>query len=535
MSEREWGEADIRTLLSILPVGVFAADSEGLYTYVNLRWSEITGISMEAARGRGWEEGLHPEDRATTVRDWYAAVKRGAIWKSRHRLRSRMGKEVWVLEQAVPLRGREGRVQGYIGTQLDITLQMEEERRKKRELEVVERVTQLLGAGLALISKKSRVIWANSVLKRRYGEIEGTICPLAHGRGRALCPKCAVMEVFLTGRDAVVKEQKSVERDGEVRWNQIMASPIRGEGGGIEAVLELVVPITERKISEQTLRESEERFRRLAGAAFEGIVIHGPEGIIDCNLRFAEMVGREPAELVGTDLCELISQEQRALARECFSQGLSWPHEFLLLRKGGEPLPVEVVGREIPYEGRRLFVSSFRDISERKEVERLRRERERSELYGLVVSALPLIVPGPYQEIRMDLLKTFAERFEAYFRPRYEKEMEAEGEASESGAAKRNGRAVTMDKYVHWCAELFRSFGLTVSSGSEAGSGHLEFHSCPWIEYSKNNPVFCILCRTMVSRSFSWACPGGAVGVKSTIAGGGKCCRFEFRQLRGKR
>ncbi len=155
-------------------------------------------------------------------------------------------------------------------------------------------------------------------------------------------------------------------------------------------------------------------------------------------------------------------------------------------------------------------------------MEKLIKERARSELYGFVVSALPLIAPGALQTVREDMLRIFSDRFEKYYRPKFESGM----------AGQPSGGADGLDRYLVWARELFTNFGIAAETSSSDGQGVLELGSCPWIEYAKRNPVFCVLCQTMASRSFSWACKGGAVGIRGNIAGGAKSCRFELRPQR---
>lgn len=50
-------EKPYRTLAELSPVGIFHADAEGRYLYVNQRWVEITGLAAEAALGEGWTAG----------------------------------------------------------------------------------------------------------------------------------------------------------------------------------------------------------------------------------------------------------------------------------------------------------------------------------------------------------------------------------------------------------------------------------------------------------------------------------------------
>ena len=49
------------------PVGIFQSDGDGNCLFVNERWCEITGLSVDEAAGRGWAQGLHPDDRADAL------------------------------------------------------------------------------------------------------------------------------------------------------------------------------------------------------------------------------------------------------------------------------------------------------------------------------------------------------------------------------------------------------------------------------------------------------------------------------------
>lgn len=288
----------------------------------------------------------------------------------------------------------------------------------------------------------------------------------------------------------------------------------------LQTVMEMA---TYRHGAEKVLQESEERFRRLAEASFEGIVVHEKGLALDMNDRLARMLGYYPEELIGTNILALVTPESRQLVEKSIRSGAEGPYEIVLMRKDGSTFTAEMMGRSIPFLGHTARVAAVRDITLRKQMEQLIRERARSELYGFVVSALPLIAPGPHQEVRTDLLRIFAERFEGYFKPRFDTEgKRPKGE-------KAPGREHAIDEYVRWSSELFSNFGITVSSRSKGERRQLELHNCPWIEYARNNPVFCLLCRTMASRSFSWASPGGAVGLSATIAGGRDRCVLDFR------
>ena len=115
----------------------------------------------------------------------------------------------------------------------------------------------------------------------------------------------------------------------------------------------------------EALRRSEERFRRLAEATFEGVVIHRNGEILDVNPAFTSIFRCEPKEAVGrrvTDFIRPVRNGQNKPKRD----GL---FEAVGIRKDGQHFPVELSGRRIPYEDSEARVIAVRDITERKRAE----------------------------------------------------------------------------------------------------------------------------------------------------------------------
>ncbi|MCA9688805.1 MAG: PAS domain S-box protein, partial [Myxococcales bacterium] len=119
----------------------------------------------------------------------------------------------------------------------------------------------------------------------------------------------------------------------------------------------------------EAVRESEERFRRLSEAAFEGIAIHRDGQLLDANQSLAQIFDHELAELLQMSLLDLVSQafHDRLLA-PVPSTGLA-PYEAVGVRRGGQLFPIEVITRVIPFGGNSVKVATIRDISDRKRVE----------------------------------------------------------------------------------------------------------------------------------------------------------------------
>jgi PAS domain S-box-containing protein len=132
----------------------------------------------------------------------------------------------------------------------------------------------------------------------------------------------------------------------------------------------------ERKNSEEDLRESEERFRTLTNANFEGIIIHEKGIILDGNLAFAEMFGYDLKEIIGTSVQRYAAPESHEMITQNIKSGYSQPYPAIGLRKDGSTFNGELIGKVLPYKKRLVRVTSVRDISFSTKAEENLRESE---------------------------------------------------------------------------------------------------------------------------------------------------------------
>jgi PAS domain S-box-containing protein len=135
VKEIEW----LRTLAHVSPVAIFRADAQGRCTYINDRWSELTGTGAQAAYGGSWTVSIHPEDVERIRTEWNRCIEQRAPFRIEHRFVHPSGRIVWALTQAVREVDGNGQVTGYTGMATDITElhQMREElQRSHAELEI---------------------------------------------------------------------------------------------------------------------------------------------------------------------------------------------------------------------------------------------------------------------------------------------------------------------------------------------------------------------------------------------------------------
>ena len=140
------------------------------------------------------------------------------------------------------------------------------------------------------------------------------------------------------------------------------------ELGGVAASFDRMAE--RRQQAEAEIQVSEERFRALSGAAFEGIVITGRGEILEANQTFADMLGYELREVVGMNASEVAAPESREMVLRNIASGYEEPYEAVVIRKDGTTFDVEVRGKMSSYRGGAVRVTALRDITGRKRVEK---------------------------------------------------------------------------------------------------------------------------------------------------------------------
>src|ERR1700681_4686875 len=113
-------ENRLRLVIETIPALVWSALPDGSREFLNKRWLEYSGLSPDEALGWGWTGSIHPEDRATFVDEWRAALAAGKAFETEARLRRGDGEYRWFLVRAVPLRDEQGNIVKWYGTSSDI-------------------------------------------------------------------------------------------------------------------------------------------------------------------------------------------------------------------------------------------------------------------------------------------------------------------------------------------------------------------------------------------------------------------------------
>lgn len=121
-------ERRYRSLVESIAAIVWTRTPEGEFVEEQSMWCAFTGQSAEEARGRGWLDAVHPDDRARVAATWDAAAVDGMRYEAMMRLRRADGEYRRMVARAVPVTEADGSVHEWIGTHTDITDLLERER-----------------------------------------------------------------------------------------------------------------------------------------------------------------------------------------------------------------------------------------------------------------------------------------------------------------------------------------------------------------------------------------------------------------------
>ena len=164
-----------------------------------------------------------------------------------------------------------------------------------------------------------------------------------------------------SGADVFVNLRVSVPEGYEDSWSSVQVS---------------LTDISQRKRTETRLAESEERYRTLAQATFEGIVLSENGMIIDTNEQFAAMNRYTRQEVIGKNLLDFLVPEDQEWVKGVISRGEERISEYHGVRKDGSLFNAEAHGRVYEIGQKKVRITSIRDITERKQAEEAMRKSE---------------------------------------------------------------------------------------------------------------------------------------------------------------
>ncbi|MGB8507257.1 MAG: PAS domain S-box protein [Pyrinomonadaceae bacterium] len=370
-------ETRFRTLVEQSPLSTQIFSPDGRTVRVNRAWEKLWGVTLEQlgdynvlADPQLDAKGIMPFIRRGF--DGEACAIPPILYDPEKTIPGLSSNEQpgrWVQAFIYPVKNKLGRVREVVLVHEDIS----ERKRAEEAINFQAHLLDTVEQSVIATDLNGTVTYWNHFAERLYGwtasEAVGRniveVTPAETTQAQA-----AEIMARLTAGESWSGEFTVRRRDGTTFPAMVTDTPIYDDERKLIGIVGVSVDVTERKRAEEDLHESEERFRTLIEATFDGIVLNTGGRVLEANKGFAAMFGYDQDEIVGKPILELVTPECRQVVTQKITEGDEHPYEVTGLRKDGTHFDLEVTGKAHDYKGRRVRVSALRDITERKRAER---------------------------------------------------------------------------------------------------------------------------------------------------------------------
>lgn len=385
---------------------VIITDAEGIIEYANPAAERKSGHPLPYILGKKpsiFKSGIHD---ASFYEQIWSAIKAGRIWKGNIVNRKTDGSHYEEEVTISPVLGADGAITHFVSIRRDLSEQKRlrqqlyqterlsfalKQREKHLSLEmhelrdIVESNTDVFYA----LNPEGKLVKWNRTLEKLTGLSPQKLMrkpgvEFFHEGDRPLVAQ-RIREVFEKGYSEV--EARFIKGDGTSVWHLCNGYVLRDASGAVTGFAGTGRDISERKRMEETLRESETRYRELFENASDYVYTNDMAGIFtSVNRTLCERSGYRPEELIGAPISKLVSPENigkaRAMTEAKMKDGRAYTrYEIEIIAKNGEIIPIELNSRLIIENGKPAAVQGIgRDISERKRAEeKLKAAKETAE------------------------------------------------------------------------------------------------------------------------------------------------------------
>ena len=170
-------------------------------------------------------------------------------------------------------------------------------------------------------------------------------------------------------------EYRIIDKEGNIHWVLDSGNPLLDSDGKVNRLEGNISDITEHKLVEQALKESEERFRMVTEESIVGVYIIQNDKFVYTNPKLAQIFGYMCDEIVDKlTLIDLTYSEDRSLVGKNIRKRIkknmkSMQYIFRGQRKDGSIIYCESLGRFIRYKNHPAIIGTLMDITERKKME----------------------------------------------------------------------------------------------------------------------------------------------------------------------
>ncbi len=379
----------LQALVTEAPVGIVMVDLEGKILFSNPSSERIFGLAEREMAGRHFSDVLGQQPQSV-IEGLRAAVAGHPVQDLEIRVNRQDDSAVFASLSSSSVKSAEGKLSGCMIVLSDIT----QRKHAENELLRLRKAVESSGEAIFLTDPDGIITWINPAFTDIYGytaaEVVGHCTPRVL-KGGTLAPEAyrKFWERILR-KEVVTGEMVNKTRDGKLVSVESSVNPVLDESGAIIGFLAIQKDVSDRKVTEAALHESEELYRTLVETSPDAIFLAALDGTVRlCNQRAVAMAGcGSAAELIGLNAFNFVAEEEREGAREK-AHSLLVSHEVnnkehTLVRKDGSRFPAELsVSLYQDSHGQpKGMVGIMRDLTSRRRLEAQLLQAQKMEAIG---------------------------------------------------------------------------------------------------------------------------------------------------------
>lgn len=385
----------MRQIIDLVPHAIYAKDREGRFLLVNKAKAHFYNTTVDELTGalQGSLHGCRDQLERMRADDNEVMDEGGQKIIPREHVIDATGKRRVLQTVKMPFRPSQDGQTAVLGVSIDITEHTQIEEALLASEERLRRSLQFANLGSWEWNLQCDSLYWSGCATALFGRDDTTMPSSCREFVAAIHPMDrhevddALRACRESGHDCEIDFR--IERDdGSVHWLHVSGGIVHDADGTAIRMLGIIQDTTQRKLAEQALVESEGKYRAIMEHASDGILLTSMDGwVFDANRGVEDLLGYRREELLCLHVTAICPQEEHESLRAAFNdiktKGCSL-YERRLLRKDGQIITVEVAGTAITYRGEKVAMGVIRDITARKQAERVRLEQAKAQRDTLV-------------------------------------------------------------------------------------------------------------------------------------------------------